>query len=236
MGERIKVCNKCGSRSPATAEFFYRNKNNYDGLHAECKICASRQNYEYRVMLGQREREIVQDLPGEEWEPIVERELLYSISNFGRAKRTKSGQHTHDGKLLKPALDKDGYQVINLIEDGRRRTLKIHRIVLGSFIGQCPEGMQVNHKDGDKTNNCLENLEYVTPSENMRHALKTGLRVPPRGEDQWRSKLTEEDVRKIRLLLTEGVTQRLIADRYNICQSAISKIATGKTWAHVKDE
>ena len=208
MGEATKVCIKCGCELLADAEFFYRNKNNRDGLHNECKECANKDSYERRVRLGAKERKIVENINGEEWIPIIGYENLYSISNFGRAKRTKSGPHTHAEKLLKLALDKDGYQVINLTKDGSVRTLKIHRLVLGAFVGPCPEGKQVNHIDGDKTNNCQENLEYVTPSENVCHAIETGLRIPERGESRWNSVFTEESVRRIRSLLADGVKQR----------------------------
>ena len=79
------------------------------------------------------------------------------------------------GKPLKPSINHDGYQIVNLMIDGKRVGLAVHMAVARAFCDGFVEGLQVNHIDGVKTNNTKENLEWVTPSENTQHAVETGL-------------------------------------------------------------
>src|SRR4051794_37680931 len=94
-------------------------------------------------------------------------------------------------KLLAQVKSKRGYLLVNLYRDGRPKNFLVHRLVVTAFLGAIPLGRQVNHRDGDKSNNCVENLEVVTQQENLRHAAETGLlRV---GEANPKAKLTEAD-------------------------------------------
>jgi len=79
------------------------------------------------------------------------------------------------GRVLKPKITWDGYQEIILSDGSRRKSIRVHRLVAACFFGDCPDGIQVNHKDGNKQNNSVENLEYVTLVENSHHAYRTGL-------------------------------------------------------------
>lgn len=93
--------------------------------------------------------------------------------------------------------------------------------------------MQINHKDGNKTNNHVSNLEYVTHKENSDHAIRTGL-CNSVGENNANSKLVEQDVIDIYSMAQSGrFTQQQIADKYNIVQVAVSDIVTGKRWGSV---
>ncbi len=80
------------------------------------------------------------------------------------------------GRVLRPMTITGGYYMVHLRKDGLTVPCKIHRLVAEAFIGPAPEGLQVNHRDGVKTNNRAENLEWVTRSENMQHAYAMGLR------------------------------------------------------------
>lgn len=79
------------------------------------------------------------------------------------------------GHVLKGKVTWDGYREVVLSDGNRRRNVRVHRLVAEEFIGECPSGMQVNHKDGDKLNNELSNLEYITGTANIHHAFTTGL-------------------------------------------------------------
>ena len=170
----------------------------------------------------------------EKWLPIVGYEGLYKVSDFGRIMRTKDMPGTFDGKILKPHLNRGGYQTINIYKNGKRHIFTVHRLVMEAFVGIRPNNMQVNHKDGDKTNNHLDNLEYVTISENHRHAFRTGLKSQ-RGDSANNRKISESDVPKIRKFLKEE-TQEAVAARFNVCRATIGNIATGKSWWYVKEE
>lgn len=96
--------------------------------------------------------------------------------------------------------------------------------------------MQVNHKDGVKTNNAVRNLEYVTHSENTKHAYDIGIKVaaPSRGERNGGARLDEATVRKIYQLRKSGSSLARISSEFGIAQATVSKISRGKRWKHLK--
>ena len=122
-------------------------------------------------------KEIFEEEISEEiWEQVVGHEGLYDVSNFGNVMRVKANKGTFVGKILSPS-GSSGYKNVTLFKNGKRKCALVHRLVMQSFVSPCPEGNEVNHKDGNKTNNRLDNLEYVTPSENILHAFAIGLRT-----------------------------------------------------------
>ena len=167
----------------------------------------------------------------EEWRQIPGYEGLYDVSDFGRARSARDGHGTFIGRLLKPCMQRRGYYQFTLCNNGTRRTCTAHRLVMAAFVGPRPDGKEVNHKDGDKANNRLDNLEYVTPSENQRHAFQTGLKSN-RGENHPSNKLTEESVHKIKRRLGKE-PQKEIADSFNVAKETISSISTGKIWGYL---
>ena len=108
------------------------------------------------------------------WKPIPGY-LNYNVSNLGRVRslgRFVHGNHGDyfiEGRILKPIKNKGGYLKVNISVNGHRQEHKIHQLVMSAFVGDSPDGLQVNHIDEDKTNNRLDNLEYVTPKENINH-------------------------------------------------------------------
>jgi len=173
----------------------------------------------------------MEEVREEEWRYVHGYKGWYDISSFGRVMRVKKVTSTFNGKILNPG-GSTGYKNVSLYKNGKRKYALVHRLVMQSFVGQCPEGNVVNHKDGNKTNNKLDNLEYITPSENVLHAFAIGLRNN-RGESQYLSKLTEDDVCEIRERLDKE-TQKSIADSFNVNKSTIGNIARGKTWGWLK--
>lgn len=138
------------------------------------------------------------DLPGEEWRNVtgdaIEFHNDYQVSNFGRIKSFKCGKVT----ILKPNSDGNGYLCIQFKKGNNEKQFKVHRLVAQAFIPNPDNKLEVNHRDksGDKRNNCVENLEWATRSENMQHAYDTGL--CKKGCENWQAKLTAEQVREIR--------------------------------------
>lgn len=79
------------------------------------------------------------------------------------------------GKVLKPSIDKDGYEKVVLTKNGKRKTYRVHRLVAMAFIPNPYSKKTVNHIDGNKLNNCVDNLEWATHKEQKEHAIKHGL-------------------------------------------------------------
>ena len=104
---------------------------------------------------------------------------LYAVSNQGRVRREQPGPRTRANHHLRPFL-RSGYPSVELFDgSGRRKPVRVHVLVAEAFLGPRPDGLDINHKDGKKTNNWDSNLEYVTRSANMAHAYRLGLtRVP----------------------------------------------------------
>lgn len=168
----------------------------------------------------------------EKWKKI-KKYPSYAISNFGKIKRIKRGQSTFVGKILKIRIDTNGYPYIRLYKDGKGKNVKIHKLIAETFIGSCPKGKEVNHIDGNKKNSHVDNLEYVTRSENIKHAFKLGLRND-RGENHYLHKLKEKDILKIKKLYgTRKYLQKEIAKMFNCNQQNISFIVNNKTWRHI---
>ena len=233
MGEVTKICTKCGRKLPATTEFFHRSRSFKDGLKYKCKECRSKEGIA-RSAIG---RVIPEDLPGEEWSPTVEFSEWYDISNLGRVRRSHPGIHTFDGKIIKPSINPGGYEIIGLSMGDGRIYRSVHSLVATAFIGPYPEGKEINHIDGVKTNNNAGNLEYVTKSENQLHAYDMGLSTPLRGESHNMAKLSEKYVLEIIGLLDEGVlTQTEIAEMYGVVPGSISNINCGKTWQDLTND
>ena len=158
---------------------------------------------------------------------------LYEASNLGRIRRTAPGWRTYAGRILKAPCNSAGYPHLALSRNGKSKYYLVHQLITLAFFGPCPDGREINHKDGVKTNNRLDNLEYVTPSENQQHALACDLRTPAHGEQHFRAKLTEKDVRDIRVALANGASLRGLGRKYGVHATAIRDIGLGKTWKHV---
>ena len=171
----------------------------------------------------------------ERWLPMVGFEDCYAISDCGRVMRTKTNDNTFAGRILKPHTNSSGYLTVSPHKNGKQRPTLIHRMVMRAFVGPCPEGSEVNHKDGVKTNNHADNLEYVTRSENMQHAFDNELQSL-RGERNTQSKLTEENVHEVRRRLANNETHASIADCFNVSRECISGVAQGRNWGWLKEE
>ena len=159
----------------------------------------------------------------------------YEVSNMGRVRRSQRGPRTSVGRVLRFNPDRKGYLRVRLCRNGKPRVHKVYHLVLNAFCEERPVGLQANHKDGDKTNNRPENLEWVTGLQNVHHAMKMGLsKPPPPGEQHQRAKLTTAIVQEIRSLGWQPVQERrAIAKRFGVVTHTIEDILRRRSWRHV---
>ena len=126
------------------------------------------------------------------------------------------------------------YPLVGLWVENRQKLCSVHRLVCEAFHGPPPTNKEVNHKNGIKFDNDESNLEWVTKSENIQHALAMGLHRAPRGASHVRAKLTEDDVRAIRLRVAEGHTHRAVAGVFKISHWQVGRICYRTSWAWLK--
>ena len=176
-------------------------------------------------------------MPSEEiWKDIPTYEGLYQISTLGRIQSLprwviEPGGRSRflRGRSMKPHVEKRGYQRIKLSKNGKITRYRIQRLVLLTFIGRPSTGEESCHKDGQSSNNTLDNLYWGTHKKNIADKIDHG--TAQRGEKHGCAKLTDEAVRAIR---TDGRKQRDIAKSYGVSQSQIWGILHRKHWAHVE--
>jgi len=169
----------------------------------------------------------------EEWRDIEGYEGLYQVSNYGRVKSVERREKLSDGryrtrreKIRIVRKNREGYEQLSIWKNSKQRTVIVHRLVANAFL-PCPGvGYEVNHKDGNKTNNTLENLEWVTHSYNTKHTFAELGRV---GKTTMR-KLSPEQVREIR---SSTESDRQLSEKYRVARSAIYQIRKRKTYKNV---
>ncbi len=178
----------------------------------------------------------------EEWRTIKDF-TDYQVSNLGRVKRlTQSRNHHKTQKILKPAVSKSTVKnnfkkhtpMVVMYKEGKPFTRSVCRLVLYAFIGKPSiKRNQCNHIDGNRKNNIATNLEWVSGSENVRHAVRTGLRHQC-GEQIGMSKLKSTDIPVIREMLTTGKYYLWeIGEKFGVKKCAIHAIKQGRAWIHI---
>lgn len=154
---------------------------------------------------------------------------IYSHSRVMNNPRSDKGSLIK-GRWMKLITHKKGYLAVGLTKDCVKKTAKVHRLVAMAFIPNPENKPQVNHIDGDKTNNCVENLEWATDQENIRHAFDTGLNQGAKGEACHLAKYTEEQVLAIR---ADSRSSRVVAKEYGMSKTNVLDIRSRKIWAHI---
>lgn len=132
--------------------------------------------------------------------------------------------------IRKPHINTSGYLHVRLIANGKDISVSIHVLIAKAFIPNPENLATVNHIDGNKLNNCIENLEWCSHSDNQKHAYKTGLRLPKKGADNFKAKLSECKVLAIR---KSEVKVSKLAEIFNVSESSIYRIKQNKGWTHV---
>jgi hypothetical protein len=173
----------------------------------------------------------------EVWKDVPGYEGSYQVSNQGKV-RSLDRWKKSKGDSRQLAVGKDlvlrdgfGYRRVFLRKNGVTHPKQVHRLVLESFVGPCPEGMECRHLDGDRSNNYVGNLQWGTKKENG--ADKVNHRNSCRGTKNNKAKLTEPKIRTIRKLRASGWKLQRIADRYKVTKQAIFFILRGDCWAYV---
>lgn len=155
---------------------------------------------------------------------IEEFENLYKVSETGQVYSVRSD------KFLKSALNSRGYPIVTLYNKGIKKTKMVHRLVAEAFITNSENKPQINHIDGNKLNNNVENLEWCTASENIRHSFELGLQVSPRGTNHYGSKLSEDDVIAIKKYKAKGVGATEISRVMGLSYTRVKDVYYGLTW------
>lgn len=175
----------------------------------------------------------MESMQTEEWRSVVGWNGLYSVSDRGRIRNDRTQY------ILKPHRSpkngKPGYCYAFLSNNGFRLRPLIHRLVADAFLGPRPDGHQVNHKDGDKANNDVRNLEYVTASQNVRHSFvvlgKQTNRFP--GELSGNHRLTDARVREARQRYASGEACWRLSREFGVSNETLRRAILRTTWKHV---
>jgi DNA-binding XRE family transcriptional regulator len=166
----------------------------------------------------------------EQWLPlknIVVHGDNYEVSNTGKVRPIKTKVE------LNPHRKPNGYRQCSLWLHSKQRQYYVHRLVAMTFIPNPDQLPQVNHKDGNKDNNSVSNLEWSTNIDNIKHAHRTGL-IKQTGVDNPRAVLNDNSVREIKELYATGkYKQNELAQRFNVNKQTINNIVRGKSWTHI---
>ena len=160
-----------------------------------------------------------------DWKSVVGYEGRYEVSLSGEVRSILTG------RILKPGTQSRGYQTVVLYDGSspkRPQSKTVHSLVAEAFLGPRPDKMTINHLDGDKSNNRLDNLEYCSMSDNARHAVAHGLLAPPRSHT---AKLNEHQVKLIRAIFASKPprgTQACLARALDVTPNTIRDVANGK--------
>lgn len=176
------------------------------------------------------------------WKDVIGYKGLYQISNFGRVKsldriiqRSDGISYVKKSQILKNRLSNRGYYAVILVDEkSNKKFMSVHRLVAIHFIPTYNYDLVVNHKDGNKINNNVNNLEWVTQLENIEHAHRLGLiSKTNRGSKNTNSKLTNEQVVEMYKLAHQGINHKEISNKFGVNPSRVSSIKLGRTWSHI---
>jgi len=164
----------------------------------------------------------------EHWKEIQGFAGLYEVSDLGRIRAVT-------GEIVRQT--KGPYKTVSLYRDAVRWTACTHHVVLCAFCGPCPSGKVRHHKNGDTTDNCLVNLEYVSLRKHAVHGLgslhpKAGA-CGRRGAKNYGATLTAAKVRAIRRAAAKGMKHGVIAKQFNTSRTNVCMIVNGQRWGHI---
>jgi len=171
----------------------------------------------------------MRDSDNREWLPIPGHEV-YEVNRDGQVRSWKWGSP----RPMRQHYNGMGYLRVSFHDQHGYKHYPIHRLVAITFLGLPPDGCEVNHIDGIRTNNHISNLEWITHQENVAHAISLGLRNHAHGEGIGNAKLTEEQVRRIRQLYVTGdKTMTELGTMFEVDRKTVAQVVHWKTWRHV---
>jgi hypothetical protein len=163
------------------------------------------------------------------WKDIAGYEGLYQVSNMGQVK-TMSRLHREDRpyvkkeRVMKPPVNSVGYPQVALYKNKKGVIYSVHKLVATAFIKRLPEHQVVNHKDGNKQNNLVSNLEWCTYGQNQKHAIRTGLIRLRKGKERIDASLSDIQRLEIYNLYLAGGRRVEIAQKYGVVRQTVSNI------------
>lgn len=163
----------------------------------------------------------------------------YEVSSMGQVrslsrivKSTFGGEYIKEGRILKQNDNGQGYLQVQLCDNGVNKTERVHRLVALTFLENPLKLPKVNHKDANKKNNTVDNLEWCTQLENIQHAKANGLMI--RGATAKNSVLNEDKARDIKALIRAGCSNKELAELFEVHPATINCIRIGRNWSHVE--
>ncbi len=164
------------------------------------------------------------------WQPILHTRGRYEISDTGFVRRTTGGPGWKSGRLLSLFRRADYLHVnLSLGNRTRRKRCRVHRLVLEAFIGPCPKSHEANHLNGIKSDNRIENLEWVTRSENTLHAVRVLKRPWSSGPRNSQAKVVDWVL--LKELRDSGMTQAQAATVLEISREVVNRFENGRHWS-----
>lgn len=209
--------------------------------------------FRFSVFMNKEDQQFVENVIGyyteqkesaalEAWRDIPDFVGKYQVSNIGRvkslARRDEMGRCVQS-RPIKFRKHTGGYLRVALRAGGATHEFYIHRLVMAAFIGEPPLHVEVNHKNGIKSDNRLENLEYCSHQANAQHSVNVlkhgvGHTHPMHGERHYKAKLNDDAVRIIRGEPDDTDTVKKLAARFGVTTAAIRFVKRGLTWKHVR--
>lgn len=159
------------------------------------------------------------------WKTIPMYEGLYEVSALGQVRSIRNNRNSKQGHVLAMSR-RSKYLCVTLCKCGNRRSVLVHRLVAAAFLGEA-NGRDVNHKNGNREDNRIDNLEYCTKSENERHKRAMLASTPGAGTP---AKLSADNVALMRKLRDEGWTYKQLGERFGVCLSNAHAVCSRHTW------
>jgi hypothetical protein len=172
----------------------------------------------------------------ERWLDIHDYKGMYQISVLGRVRgidRVAANGRRSVGQIICPQRHPTGYLQVGLSKESIKKRFYIHRLVLTAFVGPNPPNCEANHLNGNKEDNQLGNLEWISRSANHKHAFRILGKHRPAGELHGMSKLKDAQVVEIRGLFDHGISNKEIALRFNVHYNTIQQITSRRRWKHL---
>ena len=157
-----------------------------------------------------------------------ERSDFRQIDGFPKYRVNRLGEVYGPRGKMTPAVTERGYEFVGLREDGKSHPKRLNRIVLQAFVGECPDGMQACHNDGNRRNNRLSNLRWDTAKNNCADKVDHG--THHRGENSGKAKLTWPQVFRIRDRVSRGEAKKHVAIDFGVSDMTVRRIISESTW------